>query len=148
VIITPPELTQSYWVQGSAFSKSYLEEMALFFSHLLLDVSQDSILSQGEVVLRYVVPNSYGVFKSKLLEDEQRLKKHQLSLHFIPKSVAFVQPLTVEVQGYLNHYVGSQRVSQVQETYRIDFSQKKSQLFLESFRVVKSEQGNLQDANL
>jgi type IV conjugative transfer system protein TraE len=121
--------------------------MALFFSHLLLDVSQDNIIPQGEVLLRYVTPESYGTFKAKLLEDEQRLKKHQLSLHFIPKSIVFVNPLMVEVEGYLANYVASQRVSQFQETYRIGFSQKKSQLFLDSFQVIKSEQGNLQDVS-
>src|SRR5687767_8218465 len=74
-IITPPELSQSYWVQGNRFSPSYLEEMALYFTHLLLDVTESNVLLQGEVLLRYVSSEAYGRFKAKLLEDEKRLKK-------------------------------------------------------------------------
>ena len=47
VIISPPELKQSYWVQGNLLSKSYVEEMALFFAHLLLDVTESNLLLQG-----------------------------------------------------------------------------------------------------
>ena len=47
MIISPPELKQSYWVEGERFSNSYLEEMALFFTHLLLDVTEANVLPQG-----------------------------------------------------------------------------------------------------
>src|SRR5579872_7139368 len=69
IIINPPELKQGYWVEGDRFSNSYLEEMALFFTHLMLDVSESSVIPQGEVLLRYVSPESYGDFKTKLLSD-------------------------------------------------------------------------------
>lgn len=141
VIITPPELQQSYWVEGNHFSNSYLEEMALFLAHLLLDVTQDNIIAQGEVALRYASPECYGTLKGKLLSDEKRLKKHQLSLHFIPKSIVFVKPLSIDIQGYLASYVGAQRISQVPETYRVTFSQKRTRLFLESFEIIHSERG-------
>lgn len=140
VIISPPELTQSYWVEGNRVSKSYVEEMALFFAHLLLDVTQSNILPQGEVLLRYVAPGSYGDFKNKLLSDHKKLKKQQLSLQFIPQTIDFVAPLTLDVHGFLANYVGNKRVSQVKETYRIVFSCKKGRLFLESFQTIQSEQ--------
>lgn len=140
VIISPPELSQTYWVEGNRFSKSYLEEMAVFFAHLLLDVSESSILPQGEIVLRYVWPESYGDFKNKLIVDEKRLKKQQLSLHFRPQTIEFQAPLVLDVQGILVSYVGSHKISDVQETYRIGLKQHQGRLFLESFEVIQSNQ--------
>ena len=139
-IIAPPELKQSYWVEGNRFSPSYLEEMALYFTHLLLDVTESNIISQGEILLRYISPNAYGNFKAKILQDEKRLKKEQLSLHFLPGDIhIFPTTLTAEIGGDLISYVGSKKVSQVRETYRIVFKQRLGRLFLESFQMVKSE---------
>jgi len=146
IIISPPELQQSYWVEGDRFSNSYLEEMALFFSHLLLDVSESNVLPQGEILLRYVSSNAYGDFKAKLLKDEKRLRKQQLTLHFVPREVEIIGPLAVAVTGSLRSYVGSSKVVQIQETYRVGFSQSKGRLFLDSFEVIKSEQRNEDDA--
>jgi conjugal transfer pilus assembly protein TraE len=139
IIISPPELNQSYWIEGKRFSQSYLEEMALLFTHLLLDVTEESVIPQGEVILRYVRPEYYGTFKAKLLDDEKRLKKQQLSLNFRPKNFGFPKPLVIDIQGILTSYVASQKVSQVQETYRLRFSQKSGRLFLDSFEVIQSE---------
>lgn len=139
VIISPPELTQSYWVEGNRFSNSYVEEMALFFAHLLLDVTESSLIPQGEVLLRYVIPDSYGAFKSKLLQDHKRLKQQQLSLHFSPQSSKFVKPLTLDLSGILTSYVAAQKVGQVKETYRIKLIPKKGRLFLAEFAVVQAE---------
>lgn len=139
VIIVPPELKQSYWVQGNKFSDSYLEEMALFFSHLLLDVTESNILPQGDILLRYVQPECYGEFKTKLLQDVKRLKSQQLSLQFTPATVQVIGPLTLEVKGLLSNYVGSKKISQIQETYQIVFSHKKGRLFLNSFQMIKTE---------
>jgi conjugal transfer pilus assembly protein TraE len=139
IVISPPELKQSYWIKGDNFSKTYIEEMALFFSHLLLDVSADNILSQGDVVLRYVKPENYGEFKGKLLSDQKRLKKYQLSLSFTPRQIEFINPMVVEIQGVLANFVGNAKVEQFQETYRMTLGQNRGQLFLESFTIVKTE---------
>lgn len=140
VIISPPELKQGYWVEGDRFSNSYLEEMALFFSHLLLDVSESNVLPQGEIVLRSVSPEVYGAFKAKLLKDVERLRKQQLTLHFVPREIEIVGPLAVAITGSLRSYVGANKVTQVQETYKISFTQNRGRLFLEAFEVIQSQQ--------
>lgn len=139
VIISPPELNQSYWVEGDQFSASYLEEMAVFFSHLMLDVTEANILAQGDILLRYVLPEAYGTFKAKILEDRQKLQKLQLSLHFTPKTIDVVGKLVVEVTGVLANHVASSRVSQSNDTYRITFASKKGRLFLAAFELIKSD---------
>ena len=145
-IISPPEVKQSYWVEGNLLSKSYVEEMALFFTHLLLDVTESNLLLQGEVLLRYVTPSAYGDFKNKLLSDHKKLKKQQLSLQFIPQTIDFIKPLTLDVTGLLINYVGSKKIAQFKETYRMGFSQQKGRLFLESMQTIYSEQKEHEEA--
>jgi conjugal transfer pilus assembly protein TraE len=141
VIITPPQLSQGFWVEGNRFSPQYLEEMALHYAHFLLDVTEKTILSQGEIIMRYVAPQAYGAFKARLLEDEKRLKRNQLSTRFAPSDV-MVSPerLSVDVTGELMGYVGDKRISQARETYRFQFYSQSGRLLIKSFTLVKSDQ--------
>jgi conjugal transfer pilus assembly protein TraE len=112
IIINPPELKQSYWVEGNRFAPHYLEEMALYFSHLLLDVHESNVWQQGDIVLRYVEPQFYEHFKTKIVAEEQRLKKEHLSLHFVPIEVqVFPHDLACEITGDLLGYVGGKQVT-------------------------------------
>ena len=146
IIVSPPDAKQSYWVEGNRFSPSYLEETSLFLCHLLLDISESNIIPQGEVLLRYISPKAYGAFKTKLLEDEKRLKQEQLSLHFMPQEIQLsADSLMADVTGDLISYVSTQKISQVRETYRLIFEQKLGRLFLQSFKMIKSDKENLDE---
>lgn len=146
IIISPPDAKQSYWIEGNRFSPSYLEEMSLFLCHLLLDITESNIIPQGEVLLRYISPKTYGAFKTKLLEDEKKLKQEQLSLHFMPQEIQLSpDSLTVDVTGDLISYVSTQKISQVRETYRLIFEHKLGRLFLQSFKMIKSERENVNE---
>lgn len=137
VVITPPQLTQGFWVEGNRFSPQYLEEMALHYAHFLLDVTEKNILYQGDILLRYVTPEAYGTFKAKLLEDEKNLKKNNLSTRFSPSDVA-VSPedLKVDITGDLMSYVGDKKISQVRETYQFQFQSKSGRLLIAAFTLL------------
>lgn len=139
-IVTPLELEHSFWVDGNRFSPNYLEEMALYYAHLVLDVTPANFLYQGEVLLRSVDPEYYGPCKQKIFEDHTRLKKENLSLAFTPvECQVYPDQLSVEVTGDLMGYVSGKRVSQHRETYRILFSSKGSRLFLKGFSMITSD---------
>jgi conjugal transfer pilus assembly protein TraE len=91
--------------------------------------------------MRYVVPQAYGAFKAKLLEDEKRLKSNHLSTRFAPSDV-MISPerLSVEITGELMGYVGDKKISQVRETYRFQFQSQSGRLLIKSFTLVKSDQ--------
>ena len=140
-IILPPEVKQSFWVEGNRFSPIYLEEQGMYFTHLLLDVSASNILAQGEILLRYVESSHYGEFKNRLFQEEQRLKRDNLSLNFVAcECEVFPGEMAVEITGDLNGYVSSKKISNHRETYRLEFSGVKGRLFLKSFKVIKSDQ--------
>lgn len=140
VIITPLQLSQGFWVEGNRFSPQYLEEMALHYAHFLLDVTEKTILYQGEIILRYVVPESYGTFKAKLFEDEKHLKTNQLSTRFAPSDVVISpEKLTVNISGDLLSYVGDKKISQARETYQFQFHNQSGRLLIKAFTLVKSD---------
>lgn len=148
IIISPPDSKQGYWVEGNRFSPSYIEEMTLFLCHLILDITESNIIPQGEVLLRHITPKSYGAFKLKLLEDEKRLKKEQLSIHFMPHEIQLsADSLTVDVTGDLLSYISTQKVSQARETYRLVFEQKSNRLLLKSFKMIKSDKENIHETS-
>jgi len=140
VIITPPQLTQSFWVEGSQYSPQYLEEMALHYTHFLLDVTEKNVLYQGEILLRYVAPEAYGTFKAKILADEKQLKNDHLSTRFSPTDVVVHQSeLAVDLTGELMSYVGDKKISQAKETYQIKFRNQSGKLLIEAFTLLKSD---------
>jgi conjugal transfer pilus assembly protein TraE len=147
IVFMPPELKQSFWVEGNSFSPIYLEEQGLYFTHLLLDVSEGNILAQGDILLRYVDPKVYGAFRTKLLEDEKRLKKDSLSLKFAPVSCeVFPENLKVHITGDLVGYVGHKKITTHRETYEVVFSSYKSQLFLKEFTVLRTDGKEVENA--
>ena len=140
VIITPPQLTQSFWAEGNQYSSQYLEEMALHYAHFLLDVTEKNVLYQGEILLRYVAPEAYGTFKAKILADEKQLKNDHLSTRFSPTDVV-VHPdqLAVDLTGELLSYVGDKKISDVKETYQIKFRNQSGKLLIEAFTLLKTD---------
>lgn len=139
-IIAPLELEHKFWVEGNRFSPEYLEDMAGYYTHLILDVSPSNILYQGDVILRSVEPAFHGAMKQKLFEDHARLKKENLSLSFAPTEFhVYPDNLSVEVTGDLMSYVSNKKIAQHRETYRLGFSSKGSRLFLKSFSLIASD---------
>jgi conjugal transfer pilus assembly protein TraE len=144
IIVHPPETRQEYWIEGNKFSPSYLEEQASYFAHLLLDITKDNLMYQGDILMRYVDPRAHGDFRMRMMEDQIRLKRDDLSLIFVPVTCeVFPESLAVEITGDLNGYVASKRISTHRETYRVQFSNIKGRLFLQSFKVLKTDQEGL-----
>jgi conjugal transfer pilus assembly protein TraE len=145
-IVTPLELDQSFWIEGNRFSPNYLEEMALYYTHLVMDVTPSNFLYQGDVLLRSVDPEYYGPCKQKIFEDHKRLKKENLSLAFTPvECQVYPEELCVEVSGDLVGFVSGKRVSQHRETYKVLFSSKGSRLFLKGFLTVATDNKEIKE---
>jgi conjugal transfer pilus assembly protein TraE len=139
-IIVPPELRQEFWVEGQRFAPSYMQEMALYFAHLLLNVSPTTLGVQGDIVLRYVNPEAYGTFRTKFMADATKLSKDNASLGFHPISTKVLpDALVVEITGDLLTYMGSKVVSIHRETYRLAFTHQQGRLGIKSFTCIHSD---------
>ena len=146
IIISPPELHQRYWVEGDRFSEGYLEEMAVFYAHLLLDVSADTLLYQGEVVLRAVDADSYSRIKTKLFADSAKLRKENVTSRFEPKKALITRDaLEVHLQGTMTHFVSGKQVTSFEEEFVIRFSAYKGKLFIKDFALIETKNTKFND---
>ena len=144
IIILPPETKQSFWVEGNKFSPMYLEEQAIFFAHLLLDVSASNILSQGEILLRYTDSSAHEILKTRLFKEEARLKRDNVSMKFeLVECEVYPDQLMLELTGDLHAYVAHKKISTHRETYRVEFTSRSGRLFLKSFEVIKTDNKDL-----
>lgn len=136
VIIIPPEIQKSFWVDHHTVSPEYLEQMSTFIAHQILDVTASSAQRQREIVLSYVAPELYNPLKKRLKAEEDFLRKDQVSTSFKTTNIT-VDPenLTVELIGEMNHYVASQRIKHEAETYILTFIYKGQRLQLKSFKL-------------
>ena len=134
-ILVPPQLTRSFWFEGGDVSREYLEEMGLFISTLLLDMSPSSAPFKHQAILKYALPESYGSLKKKLLKDEEYYKELQLSTTFKPAQViADPQNMTVTIKGYLASYMGNDKIQNEEINLQLKFALRGAGLLLEEVK--------------
>ena len=140
VVVVPADLRQEIWVKGNKVSMTYLEEMGILFADLILETTPKGAAFRRDVILRNSSASGYGSLRLKLLEEEKRLKKMNLSTSFQANSVKVDQnKLAVEIKGHLLRYVGEKRISQSLDVYRFEFEFHRGRLLIKSFKLIKSD---------
>ena len=140
VIVTPPVITQSFWVKGSAVSPTYLEQMGQYYAGLLLTFSPDSFKAQKDLVLRVTDPAYHGALDAQLTADLDRITRDRVSeVFYIANTRVRQDGLEVALAGDLITYIGSQQASVKHPTYVIRFSNHDGQLFVRSFTETSHE---------
>jgi conjugal transfer pilus assembly protein TraE len=130
VIVLPPEVKREFWVEGNRFSPEYLEEMAIYFLHLALDVNQTTLPYNTEMLARYSDVETGNYLRTKYEKDIRKLKQNDASTTFEVREVTvYPDKNIVRVEGTLNSYVGSKRIKDSQETYEVNFKTYRGRLF-------------------
>ena len=141
IVMVPLDLKQEVWLEKKQVSPSYLEEIALSFADLILEVSPSSAAYKREIILRHTTSEGYGLLKIQLLEEEKRLKKEHVTTSFQAHSVKVnASQLAVDLTGDLLRFVGEKRISQSRDTYRFQFEYRMGRLFIKSFKLIQSDQ--------
>lgn len=131
-ILVPPHISKTLWVEGGSVSKEYLEEMGMYISKLLLDLTPTSFTYNHETLLKYATPEAYGALKKQFIDDGEEYTKLQLSTHFKPTEViAHPKKLHVRVKGNLTSYVAGKQMDSSLETVFLQFSLRGAGLLLE-----------------
>jgi conjugal transfer pilus assembly protein TraE len=139
-IITPPVVSEAFWVKGSQVSPSYLETMARYFANLALTFSPSSMAGQKDVLLRYADPSAHGALDAKLTEDADRVQHQKISEVFYPARTRIrTETLEVALSGDLVTFVGAQQTGVAHTTYVIRFINRDGQLFVAAFTEASNE---------
>jgi conjugal transfer pilus assembly protein TraE len=139
IILTPPVLDKSMWVESYAVSPSYLEQFGVFLGQLLLNKSSASSSSQREILLRHCSSEYTPFLKQKLLEEEDKLKKQNISYVFYPSQVTVnSETWEVTLSGDRSTFAGAKQVSFNKERYRLQFTYSGGRLLLKGVKEVKN----------
>lgn len=140
IVLVPPEISKSFWVDGHHVSPEYLSEMAHFFVNLRLTASPGNIGAQHRTLLRYVDSASYSDIRSQLQLEAERIKSFGITTSFYTNNVTVAndQWLT-RVSGDLHTTIGNELQPVQHITYQIAFSYDAGRLLVKSFEEIKHD---------
>jgi conjugal transfer pilus assembly protein TraE len=138
VIVTPPHVSHSFWVDESQVSPSYLSEMTAFFATLILNVTSENAAFQRDEVLKYTDPNGYGHLKTQLIQNEEKIQAESITTAFYPVDIQTnPKKLTTTITGDLMTWVGQEMTSTVRQSYLAQYTYHDGRLLIQSFSEVK-----------
>jgi conjugal transfer pilus assembly protein TraE len=138
VILVPPTISKTFWVDQERVSAAYLEQMGYFLMQLILNVTPQSADHQSRVLLQYAAPAAAGELRTQLATSIERLKRDGAATVFSPQDISVDErALKVGIRGQLTTYVSERRVSDVPKGYLIEFKTNGGRLTLAAFRETR-----------
>lgn len=135
VVVVPPTVHKTFWVEDEHVSAEYLEQMGYFLMQLTLNVTPLSIDHQSKVLLQYAAPAAYGELRAALSSAAERLKRDGAATVFSPRDlIVDERALKVGIRGQLTTFISDRRVSEVAKGYAVEFQYTAGRIFLKSFR--------------
>lgn len=140
IMLVPPNITKTFWVDGQHVSPEYLSEMGLFFCYLRLNATPSNVDQQHQVLLRYIYPNFYSEIKSILEQEEERIKSFHIAMNFFPTNVEVNENnWFVRITGDLQSTIGEEKQEPRHISYQIGFHYDAGRLLVKSFEEVKKD---------
>jgi conjugal transfer pilus assembly protein TraE len=135
VVLVPPTINKTFWVESERVSAEYLQQMAYFLMQLTLDVTPHSVDHQASVLMQYAAPASFGELRTAMAATADRLKRDGASTVFSARDLVVDEATQrVGVRGQLTTYVSDRRVSEVSKGYAIELQYAGGRVFLKAFR--------------
>lgn len=138
IIVTPPVVHQSFWVDHDEVSPQYLSEMTSFFAQLRLTKTPSNAAFQRDTLLRYTDPHYYGILKNELVAEEDHIQVSHINLVFYPVNVEVnAKQLIAHITGDLYSTVGDTSLQPMRITYRVQYRYDQGRLLVQSFQEEK-----------
>ena len=135
VILVPPTIHKTFWVEREHVSAEYLEQMGYFLIQLVLNVTPQSVDYQSKILLQYAAPAGYGELKTSMAVAGERLKRDGAATVFSARTLNVDQrALKVAVEGQLTTFVSDRRVSEVFKSYLIELQYTQGKIVIKSFK--------------
>lgn len=138
-VVIVPALKEGVAITGvNGFNESYIEQMTIFFSELLFDLTPGNIGYKRDILLRHVYAPYYKVFTEYYKEEESKYKKYSLSSKFDITGMKVLKAgEKVEVKGLLSSKFGHDAKKQEEVIYKLGFKKSHGRLLIKSFERVK-----------
>jgi len=140
VIITPPVVHRTFWVDHDEVSAEYLAEMTTFFAQLRLTVTPSSAPFQHATLLRYTDSAHYGELKNELVAEADHLTQSHISLAFYPVRVETdAKHLQARIEGDLYSTIGNAPATPIRIAYRVMYRYNEGRLLLQTFEEASNK---------
>lgn len=142
-IILVPGLSKEAWVESEGVSNAYLEESAVMYLPMLLDLDVNSIEWKRDRIMSYV-SHADPRYLKELHEYFARVKEHyvnfSLSTHFALKKLeSDPRNLTVIVYGQLIKHFGNRGSETTPAIYKLMYEWTRGKLLLKEFVKLSKE---------
>lgn len=108
-IVIVPTSGPSFWVENSKVSSSYLENMGIYISDMLLNRSPADVEWKNKAILEHVHPAFFHEIRRQLILDREKILKENQSLVFRAEtSAANPSNYTFVLEGEFLVLVGKQ----------------------------------------
>ena len=135
VVLVPPAVHKTFWVESERASPEYLEQMGYFLAQLTLNVTPKSVEHQSRLLLQYAAPASWGDLRTAMAANAERIKRDGASTVFSPQDLQVDEATQrVGLRGLLTTFISDRRVSEVSKGYAIEFQVEGGRIVLKNFR--------------
>ena len=135
VVVVPPAIHKTFWVEAELASPEYLEQMAYFLAQLVLNVTPQSDEAQSRILLNYAAPSAYGELRTAMAANAERVKRDGYSTVFSPQDLIVDEARQrVGLRGLLTTFISDRRVSEVAKGYVIELQFAAGRIVLKTFR--------------
>lgn len=134
IIVLPGMVSSEFSVGGgdTPFSAKYVEQMTVFFVHLLLDITPQSISYNSSVLLRYVEPGYYQSMVQYFAHEKKVHEKYNLVTRFDITEMK-IHGQVVEVYGILTAEFGAGKKQEQEVSYKVDYKIEDGKLLISGF---------------
>lgn len=137
-VVTPPEIHKTFWVSDDHASPEYLEQMALWFAGLVLNISPANVEYQNELFLRYATPDGHGRMKSLMAVQAKRIKRLNASqVFYLNRYKIDPDHMQVALSGQLKKWVGEEPLPVEDKTFRARFRMEGGRMLVSEFKEAK-----------
>ncbi|MCY4324728.1 MAG: type IV conjugative transfer system protein TraE, partial [Betaproteobacteria bacterium] len=131
VVVVPPEVNESFWVEEDSVSRGYFLEWGYYIVSLLLNVSPGAVDYHNEVLLRYAAPEYRERMRTSLAAAAAKLRREDLTTAFAVSAVEVdVGQGRVAFAGSLASYVKGRRISERAAAFAARFRVERGRLAL------------------
>jgi len=136
-IVVPAVTHKTFWLEDENASQEYLEQMAVFFTELALNVSPSNADYQKDLFLKYTDPRSHGVLQTRLSLGVEKIKRKNASTTFFPIELETdVKNKIVVVHGEETLIIGQRVISKSAKAYRVNFKMGQGRMYVTEFTEV------------
>ncbi|GJI51516.1 hypothetical protein ECZC21_51940 [Escherichia coli] len=141
--MTPMAFNAPFAVSQNSADASYLQQMALSFIALRLNVSSETVDASHQALLQYIRPGAQNQMKVILAEEAKRIKTDNVNSAFFQTSVrVWPQYGRVEIRGVLKTWIGDSKPFTDIKHYILILKRENGVTWLDNFGETDDEKNN------